>query len=215
MKKPRARFQVPILLAVTITAVGLGFAAARLRWPNLKIDAITIGFLVFATLPWLPMILKSAELPGGWKLQFREPEPAKGMAGETLSAIAADEELPNDYLFLNHTSFYLDKTERHKAEQADIRKKTHVDRKHYHIHVIVDSFYAGALDRIEQVEYILHRSYPRPVRQVSNRQERFLLKEMANGAFVLLAKVYLKNQSEPILLKRYITLWDTRPRLVA
>ena len=157
------------------------------------------------------MILESAELPGGWKLKFREPEPAQGMAGETLSSIAPDERLPNDYLFVNHTSFYLDDTERHKEEQAAIRKKTLVDRKHYHIHVIVDSYYAGALDRVDHVEYILHKAFPNPVRYMSNRHERFLLKEMANGEFVLLAKVYLKDQSEPILLNRYITLWDTGP----
>jgi hypothetical protein len=68
-----------------------------------------------------------------------------------------------------------------------------VDRKHYHIHIIVDSFYAGALDRVDHIEYILHKAYLEPVRHVSNRRERFLLKEMANGEFVLLEKAYLKK----------------------
>lgn len=212
MNKVKMPFRVPILLAVVITVVGLSFAAARLRWPDLKIDAVTIGLLVIAALPWLPMILESAELPGGWKLIFREPEPAQGMAGEPLPPIATDAKLPNDYLFVNHTSFYLDDG-RHKAEQAAIRKKTHVDRKHYHIHVNVDSYYSGALDRVDHVEYILHQAYSNPERSVSNRHDRFLLKEMANGEFVLLAKAYMKDRSEPILLHRYITLWDTGPKI--
>ena len=214
MKKHKFPFRVPIPLAVIITVIGLAFAIVRLRWPELKIDAITISFLIFAVLPWLPMILESAELPGGLKLKFRKPEPAQGMAGEILSPIPPDKKLPNDYLFLNHTSFYLDATERQKKEQVAIRRKTGVDRKHYHIHVIVDSYYSGALDRVDRIEYILHKAYPKPVRIVSNRHEKFLLKEMANGEFVLLAKAYLKNQKEPILLKRYITLWDTGPTLL-
>ena len=214
MKKIKIPFNVPIPFAMIITIVGLAFAIVRLRWPELKIDAITIGFLIFALLPWLPMILKSAELPGGWKLKFHEPEPTQGMAGETLSPILPYEKLPNDYLFLNHTSFYLDTTERQKLEQVAIRRKTKVDRKHYHIHVIVDSYYAKAIDRVDRIEYILHKAYPEPVRIVSNKHEKFLLKEMANGEFVLLAKAYLKNQEEPILLQRYVTLWDTGPTLL-
>ncbi len=213
MKKLKIPTRVPILLAVIISVVGLAFATARLRWPHLSIDEITIGFLVLAVLPWLPMILESAEVPGV-KVKFRDQEPALRMVMELLPSIAPDEELPDDYLFLNHTSFYLDGTERHKAEQAAIRKKTEFDQKHYHIQVIVDSYYDGAIDRVDHVEYTLHEAFPKPVRRVSNRHERFLLKEMANGEFVLLAKAYLKGQSEPILLKRYITLWDTGPRIL-
>jgi hypothetical protein len=43
----------------------------HLAWPQLQIDAITLGLAFFAALPWLPAVLESAELPGGWKVQFR------------------------------------------------------------------------------------------------------------------------------------------------
>lgn len=44
----------------------------HLVWPQLQIDAITLGLALFAALPWLPAVLESAELPGGWKVEFRE-----------------------------------------------------------------------------------------------------------------------------------------------
>ena len=44
----------------------------RLLWPQITVDAITLGLLVVAALPWFAAILESAELPGGWKLEFRK-----------------------------------------------------------------------------------------------------------------------------------------------
>ena len=108
----------------------------------------------------------------------------------------------------------MDKEERHKEEQAEIRRKTRVDRKHYHIHVIVDSYYKDALNRVDYVEYILHKAYPEPLRRRSDVTDKFMLIEMANGEYVLFARVYLKDIEEPIVLSRYITLWDTGPRLL-
>lgn len=128
----------------------------------------------------------------------------KGMEQE-LSASAG--ELPLDYYFLNHTSFL------RKDMQAEFQRQTGVPFPHYDIRVVVDSYYRGALERIEQVEYILHSAYPHPVQYRRNAQDKFLLKELANGEFVLMAKVHLKDRKEPLLLQRYITLWETGPRL--
>ena len=41
---------------------------------TLKIDAITLGLLVIAISPWLPKLLESAKLPGGWEITFRKLE---------------------------------------------------------------------------------------------------------------------------------------------
>ena len=120
---------------------------------------------------------------------------------------STSETLPPDYYFLNHTSFL------RKNKQAEFRQRTGVPLDHYDIHVIVDSYYRGALARVDRVEYILHRAFPSPIQYRRNPEDNFLLKELANGEFVLMAKVYLKERAEPILLQRYITLWDSGPRL--
>jgi hypothetical protein len=38
----------------------------------LNIDAITLGLLVVAVLPWFSDLLQSAKFPGGWEVNFRE-----------------------------------------------------------------------------------------------------------------------------------------------
>lgn len=125
-----------------------------------------------------------------------------------MAAVASDELLPADYLYVNHTSFF------RPGIQAEMQAKTgHRRLKHYDIQVIVDSYYEGALDRVDRVEYILHEEYDEPLRMRRDKNDRFLLKEIANGEYVLLARVYLKNIPAPLLLQRYITLWDSGPRL--
>jgi len=124
-------------------------------------------------------------------------------------ASARDEQLPFDYYFLNHTSFL------RRERQEDFRRRTGVPLDHFDIRVIVDSYYKGALDRIERVEYLLHSSYPEPlrVRTARDRPSKFLLKELANGEYVLVAEVFLKDRSQPVVLQRYITLSEDGPRL--
>ena len=115
--------------------------------------------------------------------------------------------LPLDYYFLNHTSFL------RRKMQAEFRQLTGVPLDHYDIRVIVDSYYHGALERIDRVEYILHQAYPQSIQYRHNPEDKFLLKELANGEYVLMAKVFLKDRKEPVLLQRYITLWESGPRL--
>jgi hypothetical protein len=55
---------------LSMSAVGL--IILRVRRPELEIDAITLGLLVLALLPWVFDFLESAEFPGGWKFKFRE-----------------------------------------------------------------------------------------------------------------------------------------------
>lgn len=55
-----------------VTLVALAFALAHLIWPKLAIDAITLGLLVISVIPWLGPLVKSLELPGGWKVELQE-----------------------------------------------------------------------------------------------------------------------------------------------
>ena len=51
-------------IAISVAAASL--LILRLVLPNLKIDAVTLGLLAAAILPWLTKLIRSAELPGGW-----------------------------------------------------------------------------------------------------------------------------------------------------
>lgn len=41
---------------------------------GIKVSAAVLGLVTIAALPWLASLLQSAELPGGWKLEFRKLE---------------------------------------------------------------------------------------------------------------------------------------------
>ena len=60
------------VLGVGVTVLALGAGGAHLIWPTLKIDAITLLLLVIALLPWLGGLLESLELPGGYKVKYRD-----------------------------------------------------------------------------------------------------------------------------------------------
>lgn len=57
---------------LTVTLVALGLALTHLLFPSLAIDAITLGLLAVAIIPWLAPLIKSLELPGGWKVELHE-----------------------------------------------------------------------------------------------------------------------------------------------
>lgn len=59
-------------IKILLSAGAVLLLIIHLVWPQLQIDAVTLGLALFAALPWLPAILESAELPGGWKVEFRE-----------------------------------------------------------------------------------------------------------------------------------------------
>jgi murein L,D-transpeptidase YcbB/YkuD len=61
-----------MLTRLLVTVVALAAVAAHLAWSNLKVDGVVVAMLVVALLPWLGSVFESLELPGGWKLQYRE-----------------------------------------------------------------------------------------------------------------------------------------------
>jgi hypothetical protein len=55
---------------ISLGALLLGLA--HIIWPTLAIDFVALGLIIVATLPWLSPLVKSLELPGGWKVEFAE-----------------------------------------------------------------------------------------------------------------------------------------------
>lgn len=51
-------------------------ALVHIIWPLLAIDAVALALIVIAILPWLAPLIKSLELPGGWKVEFQELQQA-------------------------------------------------------------------------------------------------------------------------------------------
>ena len=147
---------------------------------------------------------------------------ARGLSGvvkeiqKTIQATATGEHATNadeidveSAFYLNHTSFL------RKAMQAEFQRRTRVPLDHYDIRVVIDSYNPLNLEKIEKVEYILDKSYPnsKVVLGSERWREKFLLKELANGEYLLCARVWLKGKEQPILLSRYITLWHSGPEL--
>jgi len=79
-------------LRQVVSLGGLLLALTHILWPKLAIDAIALVLIVIAILPWLSPLVKSLELPGGWKLEFQELQKAASRA-ETAGLLAAE---PNE-----------------------------------------------------------------------------------------------------------------------
>ena len=61
-----------LALQTIISATCLGLLVAHLRVPGFRLDPIAIGLLIVAVLPWASDLIKSLELPSGFKLEFQE-----------------------------------------------------------------------------------------------------------------------------------------------
>ncbi|MEO0768570.1 MAG: hypothetical protein AAFY72_03920 [Cyanobacteria bacterium J06649_4] len=63
-------------LKIFISVVALILVAVRFFKPDIEIDASILIFLGIAVLPWLSSLVKSVELPGGFKVEFQENKSA-------------------------------------------------------------------------------------------------------------------------------------------
>ncbi len=78
-----------------ISLGALILALLHLIWPSLSIDTITLILIIIAILPWLSPLIKSFEIPGGWKVEFQDLIHTSSRA-ETAGLLAlksSDEEL--------------------------------------------------------------------------------------------------------------------------
>lgn len=51
-------------------------AIAHIIWPNVKVDMITLILILVAILPWLAAVIRSVELPGGFKIELQDVKAA-------------------------------------------------------------------------------------------------------------------------------------------
>lgn len=79
-------------------------------------------------------------------------------------------------------------------------------RDYYRIVVCLDPYNTEALSEVEKVVYFLHKTFRNPVREVTTRENNFELRTAAWGEFTIRAEVYLKEQSEPLRLSRYLDI---------
>jgi hypothetical protein len=87
-------------LKQVITLVALGLALVHLVWPSVAVDSITIILLVVAIIPWLSPIFESIELPGGWKIKFRDLQKAADRADSAgLLAPISNVTVQTDFTF--------------------------------------------------------------------------------------------------------------------
>ena len=63
-------------LRLFITVAALLVALGHLIFPSVTIDFVTVVLLLIAVVPWIAPIVKSVELPGGFKIQLQDVEEA-------------------------------------------------------------------------------------------------------------------------------------------
>ncbi len=79
---------MPLIKLRQIVSLGaLILALIHIIWPQLAIDAIALVLIIIAILPWLAPLVKTLELPGGWKVEFQELQKAASRA-ETAGLLA-------------------------------------------------------------------------------------------------------------------------------
>ncbi|QRK08352.1 hypothetical protein JQX13_52000 [Archangium violaceum] len=61
---------------VCVSLGALALLLLRILVPDLKIDATSLGLFILAALPWLSELIKSAKLPGGLGVTFRDVKEA-------------------------------------------------------------------------------------------------------------------------------------------
>ena len=61
-----------MLLKIIISIVSLAIAALHIFNQEIEIDSIALVLIIIAFIPWLAYLLKIMELPGGFKLEFKD-----------------------------------------------------------------------------------------------------------------------------------------------
>jgi hypothetical protein len=89
---------LPLKVLVTVGAIAV--LALRIFLPTLRIDAVSLGLIGVALLPWLSPLIKSAKLPGGLEIEFQDVKNAaeKITAGEATTLLVAPSSPTPTYL---------------------------------------------------------------------------------------------------------------------
>jgi hypothetical protein len=69
-----------LAISISISSVAVVLAGLHLAFPSWAIDAKTLVLVGIAILPWLGTVFESLELPGGWKVKYRDLKEAEEKA---------------------------------------------------------------------------------------------------------------------------------------
>lgn len=125
--RPRRPIESATWIRAAVTAGGIGLAVIRVAFPQLQVDLVTVGLLIVAVLPWLFPFVKSAKLPGGWEITFRDVQSAvRKIGNDLLDPLPADDpwvagafQDPN--LALVHLRIELEKRLRTLAQASGVK----------------------------------------------------------------------------------------------
>ena len=89
-----------VLLKIIISIVSLAIAALHIFNQEIEIDSIALVLIIIAFIPWLAYLLKIMELPGGFKLEFKDLQNTTNRAKD-VGLISEDlsEKEAKDYSF--------------------------------------------------------------------------------------------------------------------
>jgi len=63
-------------LKIILSLICIILAGAHILFPAIKVDYVTVVFLILAALPWCAALIKSLELPGGFKIELQDVKAA-------------------------------------------------------------------------------------------------------------------------------------------
>jgi hypothetical protein len=95
-------------IRVAISVAALALIAARLIWPDLKIDAITTALAVIAIVPWLSSVIERAVFPGGWEVTFRKVQEQEDRLNAQGRIIAEQQKIINDLVIFSMAWYLFD-----------------------------------------------------------------------------------------------------------
>lgn len=89
-------------LKLVVTLGAIGILLLRVAFPELQIDAVSLGFVGVALLPWPSPLIKSAKLPGGFEIEFQDVKKAaeRVTSAEDSTTLLPSRAPPPSYLEL-------------------------------------------------------------------------------------------------------------------
>ncbi|MBI3921317.1 MAG: hypothetical protein HY318_07870 [Armatimonadetes bacterium] len=100
----RAKISI-IWLKALISIAAVGVIVVRICFPDVKLDAIALGLIILAILPWFSELIESAKFPGGWEVKFRDlQEAAASVTAGTppLAQTSGESERPSFVVVAEH-----------------------------------------------------------------------------------------------------------------
>src|SRR6266850_3120983 len=83
-----------MLASVAMTVVGVVLAIVHAVRPEYRVDITTVALLAFAAVPWLSVLFRKIDLPGGFSVEYadlKETEAAAERAGSLPRALVPDQ----------------------------------------------------------------------------------------------------------------------------